>query len=235
MERILISIDRDGTLIKDSGDYPGSDDYPLERFELMPGVAEGLKLLRTIPGADVKIVMVTNQSGPVRGKISGTPEEVRRKIGRANEYINNALLKPNGVKLDGMYYCEHAPQSYVDCVRKDYGPDVPINPDFVMECRDWKPMTGLIERAVSDFWKKPAEPAHCKVYVIGDRVPVDIELARRAKGVGVFVPSDVKKHSRVQEAYDFQKLHPDKIYIAKGFMDGALWIVQRETENLKAA
>ena len=147
-----------------------------------------------------------------------------------------ALLGNEGVSLDGVYYCPHVSAEYVAKTKAKYGNDVFINPDFVRECREYKPMTGMIEKAVKDIWHSPAEPAHCRIYVIGDRVDADIELARRAKGIGVFVPSDVKDHSSLAEAHAFQKEHPESIiYVAKSFVDGASWILQRETKHLRAA
>jgi len=215
MERILIGIDRDGTMLFDTGKYPGSKDHPLDKFELMPGVAEGIALLRGIPDADVKLVMVTNQSGPARGKVDIAGVE------QSNARVKE-LLREKGVALDGVYYCAHVPASYVASTKKKYGDAVFINPDFVAECRDYKPHTGMIEKAAKDFWNVP--PEKCLVYVIGDRVDADIEMARRAKGIGVFVPSDVKEHNNVREAHAFAKENPGKVYVAKDFADGAKWI-----------
>lgn len=215
MEHILIGIDRDGTMLCDTGKYPGSKDHPLDQFELMPGVAEGIALLRSIPCTDVKLVMVSNQSGPARGKVDITGVE------QSNARVKE-LLQEKGVVLDGVYYCAHVPQLYVDSTRKKYGPDVLINKEFVAECRDYKPMTGMIEKAAKDFWHVP--PEQCLIYVIGDRMDADIEMARRARGIGVFVPSDVKDHSDTDKANAFAKEHPGTIYVAKDFADGAKWI-----------
>jgi D-glycero-D-manno-heptose 1,7-bisphosphate phosphatase len=215
MERILIGIDRDGTLLFDTGKYPGSNMHPLDQFQLMPGVVEGIKHLRGIPDADVKLVMVTNQSGPARCKMDITAVE------RANARVVE-LLKEQDVSLDGVYYCAHVPDAYVVKTREKYGIDVPFNEKFFAECRDYKPMTGMIEKAAKDFWH--IAPELCRVYVIGDRVEADIELALRAKGTGVFVPSDVKDHSDIKQAHALAKENPDKVYVAKDFADGAKWI-----------
>jgi histidinol-phosphate phosphatase family protein len=223
MEQILIGIDRDGTLLKDEGKYPGSKDHPIDTFELLPGVADGIKLLRQIPG-DVKIVMVTNQSGPACYKMDV------RTVEQSNARVHE-LLKAQGASLDGIYYCPHVTHDYAAACAKE---NKPIDASYVSDCRDRKPMTGMIEKAVYDFWKKPAEPAYCKIYVIGDRVDADIEMARRAKGVGIFVPSDVKDHSSMTMAHEFKKQHKDSIYIAKNFLDGANWILQRETKHVHA-
>lgn len=220
MEQILIGIDRDGTLLKDEGKYPGSAEHPIESFELLPGVIDGIKLLRQIPG-DVKLVMVTNQSGPARQKMDIATVE------RSNAHVQE-LLKQHGVSLDGIYYCPHVTPEYEAQCEKEHKP---IDHSFVNNCRDRKPMTGMIEKAVYDFWHVPAEPAHCKIYVIGDRIDADIDMARRAKGIGIFVPSDVKDHSSMAMAHDYKKQHPDSIYIAKNFKDGASWILQRETKQ----
>lgn len=223
MEQILIGIDRDGTLLKDEGKYPGSAEHPIDTFELLPGVVDGIKLLRAISPA-VKLVMVTNQSGPARKKMDIATVE------RSNARVQE-LLKQQGVSLDGIYYCPHVTHDYAAKCEQDHKP---IDASFVQDCRDRKPYTGMIEKAVFDFWHVPAEPAHCRIYVIGDRIDADVEMARRAKGIGVFVPSDVKDHSSMAEAHDYKKHYPDSIYIAKNFKDGASWILQRETKHAPA-
>ena|SRR6478735_2107954 len=55
-----VFLDRDGVINKDYVDYT----YTLERFEVLPGVIEGLKALKE---AGFLLVVVTNQSGIAKG------------------------------------------------------------------------------------------------------------------------------------------------------------------------
>lgn len=55
-----ILLDRDGVINKDYVDYA----YDLNKFEILPGVVEGLKSLKE---AGFKLVIITNQSGIIKG------------------------------------------------------------------------------------------------------------------------------------------------------------------------
>ncbi len=85
-------LDRDGTLMEDSG-FIGDP----QRIRVLPGVPEALQLLE---GAGYLRVVVTNQSGVARG-FFGEPDVVR---------VNDALaasLAQDGATLDAFYYCVH--------------------------------------------------------------------------------------------------------------------------------
>lgn len=60
MKNKAILLDRDGVLNKDYVDYA----YTLEKFQILPGVPEALRLLKE---AGYVIVIVTNQSGIAKG------------------------------------------------------------------------------------------------------------------------------------------------------------------------
>ena len=95
-----VFIDRDGT-INVNVEYL---DNP-ENFQMYPGVAEGIKLLRD---NGYKIIVVTNQSGIARGFFS---EETLEKI---HERMRNELLKKDAV-VDAIYYCPHHPDDKCSC------------------------------------------------------------------------------------------------------------------------
>ena len=61
MRKVIICIDRDGTLINDQKFYLGKEEGWQEQVEILPGVIEGLKKLNTINNS--AIYMVTNQAG----------------------------------------------------------------------------------------------------------------------------------------------------------------------------
>ena len=93
-------LDRDGTLNVEKNYL--SDPSELE---LLPGVIDGLKLLRR---HGFGLVIMTNQSGIGRGIVD--VRGVERIHGRLTE-----LLLEAGVSIDGIYYCPHAPDENCVC------------------------------------------------------------------------------------------------------------------------
>lgn len=112
--RAAAFLDRDGTLIVERGYLSDPDGV-----ELLPGVAMALRETRT---AGHPLIVVSNQSGVGRGKFT---------LRRAHEVMARLrrLLRTEGVELDAIYLCPHAP-------------------DAGCACR--KPGTALFERASED-------------------------------------------------------------------------------------
>lgn len=137
--RPAVFLDRDGTLIVEKHYL-----HDPAGVELLPGAAEGL---RRMAGLGLRLVLVSNQSGVGRGYFGR--DAVERVHGRLIE-----LLAAQGVRLDALYICPHAPA-------KD-GAGEPCG------CR--KPLPGLILRASSDLGLDPAQS-----FVIGDK-PCDVDM-----------------------------------------------------------
>lgn len=99
-------LDRDGTLVRDTGYISDPDG-----LELLPGAAEAVRLLNE---AGVPVVIVTNQSGIGRGYYDvGAFEAVHERL--------LALLAAEGAHIDGTYYCPHAPDDGCDCRKPGLG------------------------------------------------------------------------------------------------------------------
>jgi len=98
--RPAIFLDRDGTLVHDGGYLHRPEDY-----RRLPGVAEGLGLLRD---AGFRLVLVTNQSGIGRGYF-GAEDLARFQQALA------ADLGSLGIELDGTYVCPHRPEEGCAC------------------------------------------------------------------------------------------------------------------------
>ena len=113
VEGFTVFLDRDGTINHDSG-YIASPD----QFTLFPGVIEGVARLN-LAGANV--VVVTNQSGMARGRI--TSDDLHRIHGKLE-----ASLQTGGGRVQGIFVCPHHPDD---------------------DCRCRKPNPGLIEQAVN--------------------------------------------------------------------------------------
>lgn len=203
---ILVGIDRDGTIIRDSGTWPGSG-WPDEVFELRPFVIEGLKLLRSLQNA--RIVVVTNQGGVALGRVKG------EHLPEMHEYLN-VLLKKHGLHVDGCWHCEHIPEDYA----RKYG--LPLPHPLVFECKDRKPGIGMLEKAARSLFGK--ELSDCVVYVIGDR-DSDVLTGINAGGKGVFVPGDYKREENLERASALQARYPGRVFIASDFLEAARWVV----------
>lgn len=112
-----IFLDRDGVINRKrpEGDYVKS----WEEFEFLPGALEGIRLLA---GAARRLIIVTNQRGIARGRMS--EEDLARIHARMLEAIRAA-----GGRIDAVYYCPHE--------------------EGACECR--KPRPGLFLQAQRDF------------------------------------------------------------------------------------
>lgn len=140
-------LDRDGTIIRDQ-DYPGDPDA----VRLIDGAAAAIGRLRA---SGMVVVVITNQSGIGRGLIT---EEQFGAVQRRME----ELLAVEGVGVDAVYYCPHAPDRIPPC-----------------ECR--KPAPGLYERAVRDLGVDPG-----RSIFVGDRLR-DVLPAAHFGGTGFFI------------------------------------------------
>jgi len=143
--RRFVLLDRDGTIMVDRhylADPTG--------VELLPGAAAGLRRLRDL---GLGLAVVTNQSGLARGLM--TAEQVAAVNQRLRE-----LLFAEGITLDGIYLCPHAPEDRCFCR---------------------KPAIGLAMQAARDLGFDPAE-----AFVIGDKAS-DIVLARNLRARAILV------------------------------------------------
>lgn len=133
-----VFLDRDGTVIVEKHYL-----HDPAGVELLPGAAEGMRRMNAL---GLKLVLVSNQSGVGRGYFGR--DAVERVHGRLIE-----LLEAEGVRLDGLYICPHAPAR-----------------DSQEPCGCRKPLPGLIERASRELGLDPA-----RSFVIGDK-PCDVDL-----------------------------------------------------------
>jgi D-glycero-D-manno-heptose 1,7-bisphosphate phosphatase len=104
--RSFVFLDRDGTLVPDTG-YP----HRPEDCVLLPGVAAGL---RALAGAGYRLAIVTNQSGIGRGTFGWTDYE--RFQGRLRGDLAAA-----GIELSATFVCPHAPEAACSCRKPEPG------------------------------------------------------------------------------------------------------------------
>jgi D-glycero-D-manno-heptose 1,7-bisphosphate phosphatase len=97
----LIILDRDGTINEDRDDFVKSAD----EWVPLPGALEAIARLHH---AGWHIVLATNQSGLGRGLFDmATLNAIHTKM-------NQALAKLGG-RIDGVFFCPHAPDDHCDC------------------------------------------------------------------------------------------------------------------------
>ncbi len=102
----LALLDRDGTLIEH---IPYLSDP--DQVRLLPGTAEGLKSLQE---QGYWLVLVSNQSGVGRGYFDcGQVEAVNERM--------QQLLLAQGIGLDLLLYCPHAPEAACGCRKPSPG------------------------------------------------------------------------------------------------------------------
>lgn len=101
-----VFLDRDGTIARDVPYCSRPED-----FELLPGAAEGIKLLNEHV---FKVVVVTNQSGIARGYFTEESlAQIHDKMGRE--------LAKHGAHVDAIYYCPHHPDDSCECRKPKLG------------------------------------------------------------------------------------------------------------------
>jgi histidinol-phosphate phosphatase family protein len=158
-----VFLDRDGTINEDRGYVSDPDE-----LVLLPGAAASIKRLNR---EGVKVIVITNQSGVGRGLYSAGDVRV------VNQRLEE-LLRLDGARLDGVYYCPH-------------------RPDEGCGCR--KPETGLIVQAAEEH-SIDLESS----FVVGDKAS-DIGLAKgvNARAVLVLTGVGATEKDKLDQAPDY--------------------------------
>ncbi len=189
LKNIAVFMDRDGTINEEVGylDDPG-------KFTLIPGSAEAIKKINL---SGIKSVVVSNQSGVARGYLT---EQLLSKI---HEKMVD-LLRAQGARLDGIYYCPHHPDFGTGPYRK------------ICQCR--KPAGGMLEKAAFNLKINLSSS-----YVVGDKL-LDVELANGVGATGILVLTGYGKE-------ELKKLTADNnndksiAYVGKDLPDAVEWIL----------
>jgi len=137
MRNRAVILARDGTVIEER--HYLSDP---EQVALIPRIAPALRALRQM---GLRLLVVTNQSAVGRGVFD------QHRLEQIHERLRQ-LLAAEGVSVDGIYYCPHAPED-------------------ACACR--KPKPGLMERVARDH---QVDPQAC--FVLGDK-QCDLDFGRQ--------------------------------------------------------
>ena len=104
--RQAVFLDRDGTINEEVGYLDDPD-----RLQLIPGVAEAIRLLNE---AGILTVVISNQAGIGRGYFSATTVEA------IHERLAEQLAWRDA-RFDAVYYCPHHPCDGCDCRKPKTG------------------------------------------------------------------------------------------------------------------
>ncbi len=152
-KKVLIAIDRDGTLIENN-DFLGREDNWAEEFKLNKPVVDYLSALQT-KYRTTKVV-VTNQAGVARGYFGcGRVEEINKKVEEG--------LSSKGIKIDSWQYCPDVDSVYAKAMEGKLS----FDSNFVKDVTRRKPHTTMVEDALQELGFKKED--FDKIVVLGDR------------------------------------------------------------------
>ena len=190
-----VFLDRDGTVNEEVGYLTD-----LAKLKLIPGAGAAIKKLQE---TGLKIVVVTNQSGVARGYFT-------EALVQDAHVLLTELLRKEGARLDGIYYCPHHPTEG--------------HSQYVMVCDCRKPRTGLIDRAARDLGIDVTLS-----YVVGDKWS-DVELGQRAGAHSVLVTTGFAP----DDPANVRPYHlADPEFTAHSLAEAADWIIQRVMSGVK--
>jgi len=101
MKNKCVFLDRDGVINRERGEYT----FKLEDFEILPGVIEGMKILKE---AGYLLIVITNQAGISRGLYT------RKDMERCHDFSQ----KQSGGIIDQIYYSPYHPTVTESIARK---------------------------------------------------------------------------------------------------------------------
>jgi len=198
--KILVGIDRDGTIIEDAG-YLGKEDDWENHIIVCHGVVEGLKKLRT--DNRIRLIVATNQAGVARGFFPVERiEEVDQKIA--------GILKGRGVEFDGWYFCPYVTSEYA----KAKG--IPLDNKWVVDNGMRKPGIGMIEQAAKDLDVKLKD--FKAVYYLGDK-PSDVQTGINSGGKGILITEG--QGERYEETKTIMSRNKEKVFFACNVSEAA--------------
>lgn len=209
MKKILIFVDRDGTIVYDKKYHLGRQKNWKSKVRFLPHVIKGLKLLNKNPNSG--IYMVTNQPGVA---IKNFPLLTVEKAHEVSLYIMK-LLGKKGIFLKGYDTCNMAHPSYVK-----KRPKFEFDKKLVGNFSCIKPKPGMINHILRN---EKLSKKQIKIYVIGDRAS-DVKTALNAKGCGILVPFKNEPHEKEK----VEKIKNKNRYIAENFLDAAKFITEKE-------
>ena len=151
-DKVLIVIDRDGTIIKKVG-FLGKDKDWRSRVALNQEIINIIHNLQA--RFNTTKVVVSNQSGVARGYFN------RKTVENINSHIHK-ILEKNNIKIDAWKYCPDVDRKHVD----SWNGKIKFDKNFIHEKTKRKPSPDLVFEALKELGKKLED--FKKIIVIGD-------------------------------------------------------------------
>ncbi len=181
-EKVLLAIDRDGTLVEDVG-FLGRDANWKDQVKLKKDVIDLLIYIQT--KYDTTKVVVSHQQGVARGYFN------TGRVEAVNNYISD-LLGRKGILIDNWQYCPDVDADYA-ALKKG----VKFNPDFVKKKTKRKPSPEMLLQALQQLGKNIKE--FDKIVVIGNSED-DAEMARNTNAA--FIDVTNKGYESMRSEFD---------------------------------
>lgn len=124
-KKILLGIDRDGTLIKEQN-FLGKEKNWKNKIELKENIISLISYLQT--KYETTKIVVSNQAGVARGYFDC------KRVEEINNYVNSLLIE-RGIKIDDWQYCPDVDSKYAE-LKKD---EIQFNRNFVKDITKRKP------------------------------------------------------------------------------------------------
>ena len=182
-----VFLDRDGVITEEVGYLSNAGQL---RF-----IPDAVKALHLFNQAELKVIIITNQSGVARGYFpEGVISEIHQEMSKQ--------LSAEKAFIDAVYYCPHHPEGTVE--------------GYAVQCDCRKPGVGMIRQAAEEHG---IDPKHS--YLVGDKLS-DVECAQRAGMSGILVLTGHGK-DEMKKITDASSVRP--VYIAKNLYQAARWII----------
>ncbi len=181
-EKILLGIDRDGTLIEDV-QYLGKDKNWRDQVILKNDVLDFITDIQT--RYDTAKVVISNQKGVACGYFDiGTVELINKKI--------DALLKKRGIVVDSWKYCPEVDAAYAASMN-----EITFKPEFIKEKSKRKPSPDMLMEALLELNKNIND--FDKIVIIGNTQD-DADLAKNIKAQ--FIDVNDKDYRALKKEFD---------------------------------
>ena len=190
-----VFLDRDGVLTEEVGYL---SDVSQLRF-----IPDSVKAVQLLNQAELKVIIITNQSGVARGYFS---EEV---ISEIHQEMSNRLLTEKAF-IDAVYYCPHHPEGTVE--------------RYAVQCNCRKPALGMLRQAAEEHGIDLKHSC-----LVGDKLS-DIECAQRAGMSGILVLTGYGK-DEMKKIADGSPVRP--VHIFKNLYQAAQWIIEGYTSGTR--
>lgn len=181
MDKVLVILDRDGTINFDPGWFGRDPDWR-KQLRLLDGVTEGIRKLNSF----AKVIVASNQYGVARGYFSlETVLAINKEIDK--------LLRADGAIIDNWQICPFVDFDWARTQGIDLATQWVIKGDTDLR----KPNIGMLKKAAEELG---IDYTQYRVFAIGNRFD-DAQTGINAGGCGIIVKDEkyIKEFEKVKE------------------------------------